>query len=163
MGPRRRTQNPRGWLIRVASRRLIDLTRSNLARSAREAAVAVAQPGDAYLRRESISMKPVRPTTVCCCFCCAAIGTDPPLAGRADPARGLGLTAAQIAAAFLVPEPTMAQRPSRARAPFRQPPHISRHRTRQGLPERVAAVLDVLHLVFNEGYTGPGTPWSTPR
>ena len=64
---------PRGWLIRVASRRLIDLTRSNLARSAREAAVPWRSPAMRTLRRESISMKPVRPTTVCCCFCCAAI------------------------------------------------------------------------------------------
>ena len=64
-----------------------------------------------------------------------------------------GLTAAEIAAAFLVPESTMAQRLSRARATLKaagahfEPPDPAE------LPERVAAVLDVLHLVFNEGYT----------
>ena len=65
-------ENPRGWLIRVASRRLIDLTRSNVARAAREEAVAVAQPSDAYVSPGADLDDAAGPTTACCCSCSAA-------------------------------------------------------------------------------------------
>ncbi len=147
-------ESPRGWLIRVASRRLIDQQRSDGARAAREEAEAAAQPGDALVapppdadrgheRDDGLQL------LLLCCHPALTRSSQVALTLRAV----AGLSTEEIAAAFLVPERTMAQRLSRARATLREagarfaPPEASE------LPERVAAVLDVLHLVFNEGYT----------
>jgi RNA polymerase sigma factor (sigma-70 family) len=143
--------NPRGWLIQVASRRMTDYLRSELARQRRETEAAM-QAGnvtpDAGLESET-----ERDDTLILLFmCCHPALTAPSAIALTLRAVG-GLTTAEIANAFLVPEATMAQRISRAKqsikasgVPFRLP-------TRQEQAERLRAVLHVLYLIFNEGYT----------
>lgn len=145
--------SPRGWLIRVASRRLVDQLRSERARAGREEAAATTQPADAFTAPAADAYRPdtddgLQLILLCC---------HPSLTRPSQVALTLrsvsGLTTAQVAAAFLVPETTMAQRPSRARATLRAAGATFVLPLPGELPERVAAVLDVLHLVFNEGYT----------
>ena len=136
---------PRGWLIRVASRRLIDHERADEARVARELA-AEPEPSEPLVapdRDDSLEL-----LLLCC---------HPALSRQSQVALSLravsGLSTAQIAAAFLVPEPTMAQRLSRARATLREAGARFGLPAPEDLPGRVDAVLDVLHLMFSEGYT----------
>ena len=137
--------NPRGWLIRVASRRLIDRERADTARAGREEAHVA--PGRAD-HDDSLEL-----LLLCC---------HPALSRPSQVALTLrvvcGLDAAAIAAAFLVPEATMAQRLSRARSTLRDAGARFELPARQDLPQRVAAVLDVLHLVFSEGYARTAGP-----
>ena len=151
--------NPRGWLYEVARRRLTDQVRSDTARRrreelvAREAAVTVpfAPPADADLGIDQDD------SLVLLSMCCHPSLT--PTSAIALTLRAVGgLTTAQIAAAFLVPEATMAQRISRAKqtirssgVPFALPgegERLARHR----------AMLQVLYLMFNEGYTSTSGP-----
>ena len=143
--------NPAGWLIRVASRRLANQYRGDAARRRREELAA-------SWSRTPAEPAPGRDDTLIlmfmCCHPCLTPGSAIPLALRAVG----GLTTREIAAAFLVPEATMAQRISRAKArikasgqPFRLPPPDQR-------PERLRSVLHVLYLLFNEGYTTSGGP-----
>ncbi|PXY18560.1 RNA polymerase sigma factor [Prauserella flavalba] len=136
--------NPMGWLVTTASRRLIELWRNESARRRREEVVA-AQPEP--------EPAPGVDDTLTLLMLCAHPSLTPasqvPLTLRAVG----GLTTAEIARAFLVPEATIAQRVSRAKqrirasgAEFRLPPEAERS-------ERLGAVLHVLYLVFNEGYT----------
>jgi RNA polymerase sigma factor (sigma-70 family) len=146
-------ESPRGWLIRVASRRLIDRERSDEARQDREAVVAAARPGDALIApppdadRGQEADDGLQLLLLCC---------HPALTRISQVALTLravsGLTTAEIAAAFLVPERTMAQRLSRARATLREADARFTAPDASELPQRVAAVLDVLHLAFNEGF-----------
>ena len=138
--------HPRGWLIRVASRRLIDRMRADRSRAIREQAMATAEPTDA----------PVPPDVddslqllLLCCHPVLTRSSQVALTLRAVS----GLGTAEIAAAFLVPETTMGQRLSRAKATLRDSGARFELPDVAELPTRVAAVLDVLHLVFNEGYT----------
>ncbi|WP_328501667.1 sigma-70 family RNA polymerase sigma factor [Streptomyces sp. NBC_00457] len=137
--------NPRGWLIRVASRKLTDALRSEEARRAREeraAALAVRETsGEDRAPRED--------DTLSLLFLCCHPDLTPP-ARIALTLRAVGgLTTAEIARAHLVPEATMAQRISRAKQKVRG--------VRFGRPdnweERLPAVLQILYLIFNEGYT----------
>ncbi|MFD0026371.1 RNA polymerase sigma factor [Streptomyces sp. NPDC058382] len=149
--------NPRGWLIRVASRRLVDRLRSDEARRVREQAAAALTPRDAFITpppdepAPGGSRAPSDDDTLTLLFLCC----HPELAPAAQIALTLravgGLTTAEIARAHLVPEATMAQRISRAKrkvrgAAFVQPEPAERD-------ERLGAVLQVLYLIFNEGYT----------
>ncbi|MER7665262.1 sigma-70 family RNA polymerase sigma factor [Streptomyces sp. NPDC096193] len=144
--------NPRGWLIRVASRRLTDQLRSEEARRRREESVVTLMPRDAFTTpAPGESRAPAEDDTLTLLFLCC----HPELTPAAQIALTLravgGLTTAEIARAHLVPEATMAQRVSRAKQkvrglPFRQPGPEDRDR-------RLAAVLQVLYLIFNEGYT----------
>lgn len=153
--------NPRAWLIRVAQRRLIDQLRSNRARQKRELAVATAQRFDEPAAAESaadhddslqlllLSCHPVlsRSSQVALSLRCVA-----------------GLTTEEIAAAYLVPASTMAQRLSRARAILRETDAQFQAPGPEQLPERVAAVLDVCPLIFNEGFTrSSGTKLNSPE
>src|SRR5271154_3102689 len=142
--------NPRGWLIQVACRRMMDQMRSEIARRERETAVAAETENVASLEIEA-DMDP-DDTLILLFMCCHPALT--PSSAIALTLRAVGgLTTAEIANAFLVPEATMAQRISRAKqnikasgVPFRLPsPH---ERT-----ERLPAVLHVLYLIFSEGYT----------
>ncbi len=145
--------NPRGWLIRVASRRLVDQVRSDQSRTVREQTMGTAQPADAY--RGPAADEELIPsdddTLLLLFLCCHPQLTRPsqvPLTLRAVS----GLPTGAIATAFLVPEPTMAQRLSRARKTLRDSGARFEKPTPEELPARVAAVLDVLYLIFNEGY-----------
>jgi RNA polymerase sigma factor (sigma-70 family) len=136
--------NPRGWLITVASRRLIDRARADSARADRELAVTSEEASPAPSGRDdSLEL------LLLCCHPALSRPSQVALTLRAVS----GLGTAQIAAAFLVPEATMGQRLSRARATLREAGARFGRPTPDELPRRVAAVLDVLHLVFNEGYT----------
>jgi len=136
-------ENPRGWLITVASRRLIDRARADAARADREQAAAEEPPPEPPGRDDSLEL-----LLLCC---------HPALSRTSQVALTLrtvsGLSTAEIAAAFLVPEATMGQRLSRARATLREAGARFGRPAPDELPARVAAVLDVLYLVFNEGYT----------
>ncbi|MBZ5622131.1 MAG: sigma-70 family RNA polymerase sigma factor [Acidobacteriia bacterium] len=149
--------NPGAWLIQVASRRMTDHLRSEMARRRRETAAA-------------LELDPVAPapgtenatdqddTLILLFMCCHEALT--PSSAIALTLRAVGgLTTAEIANAFLVPEATMAQRISRAknsikasRVPFRLP-------TDQDRAQRLRAVLHVLYLIFNEGYTSSAGPY----
>jgi RNA polymerase sigma factor (sigma-70 family) len=143
---------PRGWLIRVASRRLIDQTRSDRARAAREEVLLAADPASSLAGLDLDQAAAVDDSLTLLLLCCHPALTRP--SQVALTLRSVsGLTTAQVAAAFLVPEPTMAQRLSRARTTLKASGARFELPDEAQLPERVAAVLDVLYLVFNEGYT----------
>ena len=145
-------ENPRGWLITVASRRLMDQVRSEQSRRTREEMIAVATPQSELLGAPA-DAEPDRDDSLALLFgCCHPDLTSPSQIALTLRAVG-GLSTAQIAAAFGVPETTMAQRISRAKQTisgtgfdFSLPAGAQR-------TERLRAVLHVLYLVFNEGYT----------
>jgi RNA polymerase sigma factor (sigma-70 family) len=143
-------ENPRAWLIQVASRRMTDRVRSGAARRQRENAAlhcGVLSPAPA-LRPET-----ERDDTLILLFMCCHPALTPSSAIALTLRAVGGLTTAEIAHAFLVPEATMAQRISRAKQ------SIQASGVRFSLPssrervERLGAVLHVLYLIFNEGYT----------
>jgi RNA polymerase sigma factor (sigma-70 family) len=135
--------SPRSWLVTVASRRLVDEWRSEGARQRREETVAAleVEPGPTEDSDDTLTL------LLLCCHPTLSVPSQLALTLRAVG----GLTTAQIAAAFLVPETTMAQRISRAKQSIRGdrfvPPPAAE------LPERLRVVLHVLYLVFNEGYS----------
>ncbi|GAA0813104.1 RNA polymerase sigma24 factor [Spirilliplanes yamanashiensis] len=134
--------DPRAWLVTVASRRRIEALRSDAARRRREESLAVlAAPGPAAASDDTLTLQ---------FLCCHPALTEASQVALTLRAVG-GLTTAEIARAFLVPEATVAQRISRAKAKLRgasfaPPPNAERG-------ERLAAVRQVLYLIFNEGYT----------
>ncbi|GAA4705994.1 RNA polymerase sigma factor [Streptomyces youssoufiensis] len=136
--------NPRGWLVTVASRRFIDRIRSDHARREREAALASevspAEPPD------------TDDTLVLLFLCCHPTLT--PASQTALTLRAVGgLTTAEIARAFLVPEATMGARISRAKQRIRAAGSSFALPRGAELRERLRVVLHVLYLIFNEGYT----------
>jgi RNA polymerase sigma factor (sigma-70 family) len=149
-------ENPRSWLQAVASRRLVDEWRSESARRRREeTAAALELPAD----NDPADGRPADgdDTLTLLFLCCHPALSAPSQLALTLRAVG-GLTTAEIASAFLVPEATMAQRISRAKqtiknsdVPFALPP--AQERT-----ERLRIVLHVLYLVFNEGYTTSSGP-----
>ena len=135
---------PRGWLIQTATRRLIDQRRSERSRMAREDRALLTQPPPADV--------PDRDDTLVVVFLCCHPALTPASAIALTLRAVGGLSTPEIARAFLVPEPTMAQRISRAKqrikssgVPFRLP-------TADEWTDRLRTVLHVLYLVFNEGY-----------
>jgi RNA polymerase sigma factor (sigma-70 family) len=150
--------NPLGWLITVASRRLTDLLRSEQARQRREDTVARWVLPDQWLAPAADRPVSESDDTLILLFMCC----HPSLSPASQIALTLravgGLTTAEIARAFLVPEATMTRRISRAKQgikesgiPFAMPPSSER-------TERLAAVLHVLYLIFNEGYASTSGP-----
>ncbi|GAA4905978.1 RNA polymerase sigma factor (sigma-70 family) [Nonomuraea thailandensis] len=151
--------NPRGWLVTVAARRVIDQVRSEHARRRREESVAVSVAADELTAPAPGDERAGdRDDTLTLLFLCC----HPSLSEASQLALTLravgGLTTAQIASAFLVPEATMGQRISRAKqrikatgAEFRMPPEAERG-------DRLRVVLHVLYLIFNEGYTATSGP-----
>jgi len=144
-------ENPRGWLIHVAARRLTDQLRSETARRQRETAALVEVDTMSPAPDITPDMDP-DDTLILFFMCCHPALTSPSAIALTLRAVG-GLTTAEIANAFLVPESTMAQRISRAKQsikasgiPFRLP-------TTQERALRLPTVLHVLYLIFNEGYT----------
>src|ERR1700686_3783302 len=148
--------NPRGWLIQVACRRMTDRVRSEIARRERETAVAAEAESLPPTLEVEADMDP-DDTLILLFMCCHPALT--PSSAIALTLRAVGgLTTAEIANAFLVPEATMAQRISRAKQrikdsgiPFQLP-------TPEERAQRMRAVLHVLYLIFNEGYTSSVGP-----
>jgi RNA polymerase sigma factor (sigma-70 family) len=144
-------ESPRSWLVTVASRRLVDEWRSESARRRREETAAVLElpgPGRPAEHDDTLTL------LFLCCHPSLSVSSQLALTLRAVG----GLTTAEIARAFLVPEATMAQRISRAKQRikttgirFDLPPEPER-------AGRLAVVLQVLYLVFNEGYTTSSGP-----
>ena len=152
-------ENPRGWLIQVAARRMTDHLRADLARRRREAVVVMQAPAHEQVLPSPDSGTTVEQedTLILLFMCCHPALTRTSAIALTLRAVG-GLTTAEIASAFLVPEATMAQRISRAKqrirtsgVPFRMPTDVERE-------ERLSAVLHVLYLIFNEGYTSSAGP-----
>jgi RNA polymerase sigma factor (sigma-70 family) len=143
--------DPRAWLVTVASRRLVDRWRSESARRHREERVAELEargPGETSDRDDALTL------LFLCCHPSLSAPSQLALTLRAVG----GLTTGEIARAFLVPEATMAQRIRRAKqtvrasgARFELPPPDERG-------ERLRVVLQVLYLLFNEGYTASAGP-----
>ena len=145
--------NPRGWLIHVAARRMTDHVRAEIARRRRETTVVLESPVAVSPDAErALDAGPESDDTLLLLFmCCHPSLTRPSAIALTLRAVG-GLTTGEIASAFMVPEATMAQRISRAKQTIR----------RSGLPfsmpgarereQRLDAVLHVLYLIFNEGY-----------
>lgn len=143
--------NPRSWLVTVASRRLVDEWRSESARRRREeTAAALELPGQGQPSDQDDTLT----LLFLCCHPSLSVPSQLALTLRAVG----GLTTAEIANAFLVPEATMAQRISRAKQRIKStgirfdlPPEPER-------ADRLRVVLHVLYLVFNEGYTTSSGP-----
>jgi RNA polymerase sigma factor (sigma-70 family) len=152
--------NPRGWLYQVAVRRLTDEVRRDLARRRRESAVASEQDSAIETVVPTLfgEIAPDEDDTLTLLFMCSHPALTPASAIALTLRAVGGLTTTEIASAFLVPEATMAQRISRAKGsiktskvPFRPPNDAERR-------DRLAAVLQVLYLIFNEGYTSSAGP-----
>ncbi|MGW5669138.1 RNA polymerase sigma factor [Micromonospora sp. NPDC003776] len=147
-------ENPYGWLVTVATRRFTDWVRSDAARRRREDADLLATP-PSLLVAAAADQPPgnEHDDSLTLLFLCCHPSLSPPSQIALTLRAVGGLSTADIAHAFFVPEATMAQRISRAKqsirkagATFQLPPEAER-------PERLKAVLHVLYLMFNEGYT----------
>jgi RNA polymerase sigma factor (sigma-70 family) len=145
--------NPRGWLIRVAHRRMTDHLRSEIARRRREDTEGVRIPRDQYLAPPADAATGAGDDSLTLLFMCCHPSLVPaaqiPLTLRAVG----GLTTTEIASAFLVPEATMTKRITRAKQKIRSSGIGFRTPPAAELPARLSAVLQVLYLIFNEGYT----------
>ncbi|GAA5020728.1 RNA polymerase sigma factor [Streptomyces siamensis] len=146
--------NPRGWLIRVASRRLTDQLRSEEARRRREETAAALTPCDDFhapaLDESRVASED--DTLLLLFLCCHPALSRPSQIALTLRAVG-GLTTAEIARAFLVPETTMGQRISRAKKTVKDAGGRFRPPEPTDLPHRMSAVLQVLYLIYNEGHT----------
>jgi RNA polymerase sigma factor (sigma-70 family) len=143
-------ESPAGWLIAVASRRLTDQLRAESSRRRREETVAASV--EPVSPAADAAQPPEQDDTLTLLFLCCHPALSPPSQLALTLRAVGGLTTAEIAHAFFVPEATMAQRISRAKAtvkssglPFALPPEPER-------AERLRVVLHVLYLIFNEGY-----------
>jgi RNA polymerase sigma factor (sigma-70 family) len=165
--------NPRGWLIQTGTRKLLDQVRGERARRRRESAAALREPPPvAAAEAQDHEAQDHDDTLTLLFMCCHPALT--PASAIALTLRALGgLTTAEIASAFLVPDATMAQRISRAKqrikasqVPLRMPAGSGRPRAQRSgargqaagtwrhteWKQRLGSVLHVLYLIFNEGY-----------
>jgi RNA polymerase sigma factor (sigma-70 family) len=144
--------NPRSWLIRVGSHKLTDQLRSEESRRRREDIVAIRTPVDHYLSPAADSAAYVDDTLTVLFLCCHPTLSPPSQIALTLRAVG-GLSTDEIARAFLVPPASMAKRITRAKQTIKASGEGFRTPTAAEQPARLAAVLKVLYLIFNEGYT----------
>ncbi len=141
--------NPRGWLITIASRKLIDQIRGEHARKEREVVAALqeiepAEPGDAAESDDTLTLL---------FLCCHPVLT--PASQMALTLRAVGgLTTSEIARAFLVPDNTMGARISRAKQQIKSSGGRFDLPSASDFPARLSVVLHVLYLIFTEGHLG---------
>jgi RNA polymerase sigma factor (sigma-70 family) len=149
--------NTRGWLVAVARRRLVDVWRSESARERREETAALLDLASVSGSEMGAEVPDEDDTLILLFLCCHPALSQPSQLALTLRAVG-GLTTAEIAKAFLVPEATMAQRISRAKQAIKQtglhfdlPPEAER-------ADRLRVVMHVLYLIFNEGYASSSGP-----
>jgi RNA polymerase sigma factor (sigma-70 family) len=140
--------NPRGWLIQTASRKLIDQARSEQSRRQRESLAALREPPP----QQQDEPADDRDDTLLVLFMCCHPALTPASAIALTLRAVGGLGTAEIANAFLVPESTMAQRISRAKQMIKKSDVPFRLPGKDAWTERLRSVLHVLYLIFNEGY-----------
>lgn len=149
--------NPHGWLHTVAVRRLTDQLRSDSARREREDRVAAATPRHEFVAvATDESMADPADDTLQLLFLCCHPALSPPSQLALTLRAVGGLTTAEIARAFFVPESTMAQRISRAKSTIAAAGARFEMPADHEVGDRLAVVLQVLYLMFNEGYTATG-------
>jgi RNA polymerase sigma factor (sigma-70 family) len=150
--------NPRGWLIQVAQRRLVDAVRGEVARRRREESAALRDPDRQVDADVAESVGTDRDDSLLllflCCHSALPTGSAIALTLRAIG----GLSTVEIARAFLVPEATMAQRITRAKRTLRTQGEPFARPDPTEWAARLRAVLHVLYLIFNEGYAASSGP-----
>ncbi len=150
--------NPKGWLVTVASRRLTDMLRAEQARRRREDAVAERVLSADRMAPAADAAADYADDTLILLFMCA----HPSLSQASQVALTLralgGLTTAEVARALLVPEDTVTRRISRAKQTIKDSGIGFRLPRKSERADRLAVVLHVLYLIFNEGYVSTGGP-----
>ena len=149
-------ENPRAWLTQVAFRRMADHIRSESARRRRESEVA--QEAPETTESTFIETAVEQDDTLVLLFMCCHPALTPASAIALTLRAVGGLTTAEIAHAFMVPEPTMAQRISRAKQSIKNSGIPLQLPSAEERAQRLCAVLHVLYLIFNEGYTSSAGP-----